>query len=471
MKKILIIIALAISITGLYSCNDWLDVTPKTEIKGEVLISNQVGFRDALIGVYALMTDASTYGSNLTMATNDVMAQYYDNVRSTIGHNYVNIAAYKYDDAIVANRFANIWKQQYKAIANINLILKFVDEKKNVFTGNNYQIVKGEALALRALLHFDMLRLFAPSLASGGNTPAIPYVDAYTNVSFPQSTVNQTLNNAIADLEKARDLLSDTDSFGPNRSNINTDNDNGILGNRNYRMNYYAVIGLMARIALYKGDQTTALAYAKEVISSNLFPMFGGNASSKADFMFPTEQLFCLKVVGLKTKYADIYFPDLYDSRGPNQLVIDNSSLTTIFPAGINTDYRLQWFEDASSTNKRVTKYSYNDIIPIIKKSEMYLIAAECESNIPVAVANYLNILRAHRGLDNLDGTGMDRTSLQVEIEKEYRKEFIAEGQLFYYYKRLNIAKLPNIAQFDDPTKIYNIPLPQAEIEFGNINQ
>lgn len=470
MKKLIKITAVAFMALGLASCTKWLDVSPKTEVKGGVLFSNQAGFRDALIGVYSLMNTPSSYGSDLTMSTVDVLAQTYDNVRSVVGHSYENIAKYNYTDLNVENRFAGIWRQQYKAIVNANLILSFIDDKREVFKPGLYNIVKGESLALRGLLHFDLLRLFSPSMALGANRKAIPYANAYTNVPFPQSTVNEVLDKVIKDLQDSRELLRSVDPYGPNRASINLVEADDMLKNRSYRMNYYAVTGLLARVYLYKGDKENALLCAKEVLSSDLFPMFTGSAPTKGDYIFPTEQLFSLKVIGLKTKYADTFFPELTVVTSASQLTMANTSVDQIFPPGVNTDYRTNWLETAPPTSKRVSKYSYNDIIPMIKKSEMYLIAAECEPTTSTAVSSYLNTLRAHRSLEPLDPATTTAQTLTTEIGNEYRKEFIAEGQLFYYYKRTNKAKLPNVTQFANTELVYIIPIPSTEIEFGDIH-
>jgi hypothetical protein len=467
------IIAIALGMSSLVSCNKWLDVTPKTEMKAKVLFSNQAGFRDALMGIYTLMIGSSSYGSELTMASVDVLGQTYDNVRSTAGHNYENMSKYKYTDAVVEDKLNSIWRQQYKAIANANIILANIDEKKSVFASGNYNLIKGETLALRALFHFDLLRLFSPAPITGINKKAIPYVTAYTNVPFVQSTVSEVLDKVFKDLMDARELLKSVDAYGPDRVVIPEGEEGGLLKNRSYRMNYYAVCGLLARTYLYKGDKVNALLYAKEVIATDLFPMFELNRNNVptvlSDYIFPTEQLFCLKVKGLKDGYANLNFPEVTLSNSPAALTINNSSVTQLFPVGTNTDYRNNWLDAATSNSKRITKYNFNDIIPMLKKSEMYLIAAECESVTATAVG-YLNVLRAHRGLAVLDPVSTDRTKLDSEIGLEYRREFIAEGQLFYYYKRLNVAKIPAISQFADPDQVYTIPIPTAEIEFGNIN-
>ncbi len=58
---------------------------------------------------------------------------------------------------------------------------------------------------------------------------------------------------------------------------------------------------------------------------------------------------------------------------------------------------------------------------------------------------SWLQTLRDHRGYVNYPLA--DDCDLTAEIEAEYRKEFIAEGQLFYYYKRLNYGKLPEMSE------------------------
>ena len=67
MKKLInksIILSLFLALTA---CNDWLNVSPKTDMKAEDLFSTEAGFRDALIGVYALMATDNLYGKNLSI--------------------------------------------------------------------------------------------------------------------------------------------------------------------------------------------------------------------------------------------------------------------------------------------------------------------------------------------------------------------------------------------------------------------
>jgi hypothetical protein len=99
--------------------------------------------------------------------------------------------------------------------------------------------------------------------------------------------------------------------------------------------------------------------------------------------------------------------------------------------------------------------------IPLLKISEMYYIAAESE---PVVADgfNYLNIVRANRGLTPLAATAV----LNTELQKEYQKEFFGEGQLFYYYKRRNITAIGNGSSTSNITVNYNVPMPLSESQY-----
>lgn len=222
MKKLInksIIFSLIFALT---SCNDWLNVSPKTDMKAEDLFSTESGFRDALIGVYALMSTSNLYGRNLSYAYLDVLAQYYTSPRSNTStgyeHSLKNAAEYKYTESGEEARILSLWSSHFSAIANINQALLFIDENRDVFTSEDIHcIYKGEFLALRALLHFNVLRLFAPSPMmdnqNGLNSPAIPYIEVYTNIAQPQLTVKEVLTKIIKDLLTAKELMEDREIF------------------------------------------------------------------------------------------------------------------------------------------------------------------------------------------------------------------------------------------------------------------
>lgn len=109
--------------------------------------------------------------------------------------------------------------------------------------------------------------------------------------------------------------------------------------------------------------------------------------------------------------------------------------------------------------------------LPAMRLSEMYYIAAESifDTN-PVQAWEYFNTVRFQRGIPAaLSG---DKNLFMSELVKEYRKEFFAEGQLFYLFKRLNLP----IAAINGTTtpasdRIFVLPLPDAEVQYGKITQ
>src|SRR5690606_1986761 len=166
-------------------------------------------------------------------------------------------------------------------IANCNLILAQIDDNAGLFAPGIYALIKGETLALRAYLHFDALRLFAPAPASDADADAIPYVTAYTKNSTPLSSVNAVLDSAIRDLQAAKTLLENDPIRSANyvvgypvepTRNTEEQHNNLFLQNRRHRMNYFAVCGTLARVYLYKGDKSNALLEAMTVIDANKFP-------------------------------------------------------------------------------------------------------------------------------------------------------------------------------------------------------
>ncbi|WP_192909883.1 RagB/SusD family nutrient uptake outer membrane protein [Pseudobacter ginsenosidimutans] len=95
----------------------------------------------------------------------------------------------------------------------------------------------------------------------------------------------------------------------------------------------------------------------------------------------------------------------------------------------------------------------------------MYYIAAEASSNKDEKIG-LINEVRTHRGLAALPLTLSD-ADVVAETFKEYKKEFYQEGQVFYYYKRLNMAKIDD-TNIPGSEAVYVLPKPDDENEYNN---
>ena len=465
--KISLIIALFFTLSA---CNNWLDIELDNKVEDSKLFSTPEGFEEALAGIYSSLSKQNMFGQTYTMEYIDVLAQYYTSPHSNTSagyeHNLKNAAAYNYTETGEESRILSIWSSHFSAIANINQALLFIDENRDVFTSEDiHHIYKGEFLALRALLHFNVLRLFALSPMmdnqNGLNTLAIPYVEQYTNIAQPQLTVKEVLAKIVKDLLAAKDLMREREIF--NESDASSP-----MYKRSQRMNYYAVTALLARVYLYGNDKKSALTEVKEIIgevdgenpTSYTLATSGATATNP---MFQSELIFTLDV----QKLQDLSESCFSETSHSDVLLMSEKGKQTIFNAsGLENDFRSSWLTATSSGKEYIlTKYNNMNYIPMFKLSELYLIAAECAED--EDAYGYLNKLRNHRGLSSIEHT----KDIESYIYQEYRREFLGEGQLFFYYKRklYDIVGAEDKVGIEDLKAVYNLPIPTSEIDFGNI--
>ena len=450
------------------SCENWLDVSPKSDIKVEDLFSTQEGFEDAVMGVYSLMTLPDVYGANLSFGYADVLAAYY-----TVGTKsaFYEASKYNYREAGEEGRLSSIWSLMYKGIANLNSILKHVDERQEVFGENDFYLYKGEVLALRAMLHFDLLRLFAPSMKVGEKEKAIPYMDSYTHLAQPRLSVREVLDCVIRDLNEARDLMRPYDSFGPQYAEDEAEDTPASVDRYKSRMRYYSATALLARVYLYAGETGKALTAAKEIIGEadgEMIPIFRmASNADVSDPLFEEEIVFALSKNNLADE-IDAYFSDVAAAtatdEGSRYLRMRLTSKDKIYRSqnAADIEFREMWFMQAGNDKNYVplSKYMSAGHICLLRVSELFLIAAECAPSNADRL-KYMNRYRVHRGLTELNEMG-------DAVHEEYRKEFIGEGQLFFYYKRKNKSKIGPDDKTIVPEDVYVMPRPVAEDELGS---
>ena len=450
------------------SCENWLDVSPKSDIKVEDLFSTQEGFEDAVMGVYSLMTLPDVYGANLSFGYADVLAAYY-----TVGTKsaFYEASKYNYREAGEEGRLSSIWSLMYKGIANLNSILKHVDERQEVFGENDFYLYKGEVLALRAMLHFDLLRLFAPSMKVREKEKAIPYMDSYTHLAQPRLSVREVLDCVIRDLNEARDLMRPYDSFGPQYAEDEAEDTPASVDRYKSRMRYYSATALLARVYLYAGETGKALTAAKEIIGEadgEMIPIFRmASNADVSDPLFEEEIVFALSKNNLADE-IDAYFSDVAAAtatdEGSRYLRMRLTSKDKIYRSqnAADIEFREMWFMQAGNDKNYVTlsKYMSAGHICLLRVSELFLIAAECAPSNADRL-KYMNRYRVHRGLTELNEMG-------DAVHEEYRKEFIGEGQLFFYYKRKNKSKIGPDDKTIVPEDVYVMPRPVAEDELGS---
>ena len=504
MKKIHFL--LLVAMLGLTACNSWLDVDPKTSIPTDKQFRSESGFKDALTGVYIKLGSPTLYGADLSYGYIDELGGLYtgypEHETSIV---FDQSIVYDFDNQFKAKKNA-IYAGLYNVIANVNNIIAYTETKRDVLvTPRYYETIRGEALALRAFLHFDLLRLFGPIYKEEPNAKAIPYRTTYDRVPTPVLTAQAMVQAVLKDLHEAENLLKKGDplDFFTDPYDEDYKGKNGFLVNREFRMNLFAVKAMLARVYCYKGDaesKALALQYAREVIDANQhFKLIEAQSAANYNSIRYSEQIFGISVYQLdkiltannmdaENKRSDMHystsesnFNEFFETAGAG--VTDWRKLPEMFELTGGSDVRAFCRKYNQKPLKAAYGYAGADAIPIIRLPEMYYIVAECEPDAQKS-ADALNAVRFARGISFADevrtehydepettpGISKPQTKRINEIMKEYRKEFFAEGKLFFFLKAHAYETWLGCGVKSMTKKQYQLPLPDDETIHGNNN-
>lgn len=487
MNKIIIAGALFLSLIFLNSCDEYLTVNPKTQMTQDVLFSSEDGFKDALTGVYIKMKTYDTYGLNLSMTTIEQLITNWDVTANTTEQ---KIGLYNFTDIGVENKFNAIFSQQFNTITNINAILEGLEKNESVFKNQDlYKLIKGECLGLRAYCHFDVLRLWGPVPTLANETSKIlPYVKLVSKDRNEHITYQEYKTNLINDLNESASLLNTVDpilkysliDLGRPTTNGTTpfNPSDTYFAYRYLRLNYYAVKALEARVNLWFGNKNEAFSAAKVVIEaanpdgSSKFRLGIASDMTAKDYSMINEHVFSLYDFQLSTKFSN-YFGNGTLKKGSAETTVKSQLYLST-----GTDIRevnLWVLITQANQAKTYICQKYNvpvtagsgfadqNRIPMLRLSELYLIAAETAPT-PIEGQSYWDAFKTARNVAT-STLPTDPVQAQIELSKEYRREFIAEGQSFYAYKRINAVKAnvlwtPTAAA----TINYVVPLPRTEV-------
>ena len=498
LKKYLYILIVLCTMGAFTGCSDWLDDTPKDKETEDQTFSSKQGFYTAVNGVYNRMADDVLYGQNLTYGMVDIMGRRYQ-TPSGLYYNingqrfYASIiSSHSYTDEDFQTAIESMWEEAYATILNINVILDNAEKSRGtILTESDYNLIRGDLLALRAFLHFDLLRLFGPVYSRNPEQLSIAYNNSREAQVFErESARNIIYDHVIPDLEAAEECLAEHDPVvteGPLANSI--EGEDNYARYRQQRLNYYAVILLKARVYLWAGDTANALAEAQRLTDDPQvgvwFPFVDSDRllgnTVDPDRTFSTECLFGFYDSGRNNIFttffdgANLTSSALYQPR--------SGYVTTLFTNTSDYRYRSQWTISGSSNSlvkfneieiteeeeENNTYPFYTYFMPLMHLSEAYYIAAECLLNTDIDKArSYMDTIMAARGRQPLDSE-ISADDLLTEIKNEYMREMVGEGQVFYMLKRFYQGFSGNYdASQTGSTSAtearYVVPLPESEL-------
>lgn len=489
------------------SCSDWLDIQSKSEERESNMFETYNGFKEALAGCYTSMASRTLYGEKLMFTDIDVLARLYvaPKVGSKPALYYLHNHNYTAEES--RNEFSAIFGALYNVIAEANTIITHIDTEGSVIKSTQARnVINAEAHAIRAFCHFDVLRLFGQMPQNAEKTVSLPYAEYTSITDMPvYYDFDAFVGKLENDLNLAESLLQASDpileytyaQLDGDDTSVSIPEDD-FMCYRRERFNLWAVKALKARFYMYLGNKERAYQYAKEVINATINGKPVIELSGLSDlsdhiiatnknigkwYALPSECLFALNNSKLDDYATSILGGDpSFNIDTNNQLYVSTYMLNSQLYRGVSTAsenrYLYTWEKtttNGSTTYPTLKKYYRSQtnsvdlrtlrtkyqIMPLIRLSEMYLIAMESTSDLAEANALYKIYMESHNVNITTDFASL--SAVDTEVLNEYRREFYGEGEIFYTYKRHATPTILFGSAMGENE--YIIPLPDAEFD------
>jgi starch-binding outer membrane protein, SusD/RagB family len=435
MKKLNYIFLLVAALFVLGSCEKELELRPYQSLDEAIVLTTDQNVKNVLVSAYASLRNPALYGgellrnSELLAGTGELSWQgTYNAPREIFNKQIIN-----------ANEdVRRQWMNSYICINICNNVLSALDVVKEADRAK----VEGEALFIRSMVYFDLLRFYAAAYEPGQNNSqfGVPLVTTPTRGitdanRIGRNTVEEVYTKIITDLTRAVSLLPNT---------------NGAYATKG------AANAILARVYLQKGDYAAARDAANAVIGSGLYTLNATYAAAFNKTAPTTEDIFGMRFVAADgiNQMTEFWSIPEYGGRDGDIAVLNahlnlyeaNDARRALFYMG-RGDYR---------SGKWNTQYGF---INLIRLAEMFLIRAEGNQRLGQSVgatplADY-NRIRNRAGL--ADAATVDLNL----ITYERRLELAHEGHRFHDVKRLK--QTAGAFAHNDPKMLF--PIPKREID------
>jgi len=443
LNKILILILGGLVIAQ--GCTKKLELNPTSAIDANTALSTDADVEGAIIGAYSILAGGALYGTNLIMIPDLQAAEGYLSWRGTFqGQRQISLKNMTRDNP----EASRTWIAAYRAINMANIVLAKLNVVKDADLKNR---LEGEALFIRGIMHFELVRLYAKPWGATADNSHLGVV-IKTKATFneepvdPRSTVKAVYDQVISDLTNAAAKLPDE------RDGIRADK--------------YVALAFLARVYLQQSDYAKALQAANTVIQSGNYAMndditevFHKDLTDESiwEIEQDVQNNAGTSNDGMATFYASI--PGI----GRADVRIDVNFVANTYEAG---DLRkTEWYyigTGARPGNTYSAKWTaFEQNLPIIRLAEMYLIRAECNlrlgTNVGDTPANDLAQIRnpARVGLPVIANPTLN------DVLLERIRELAFEGVRIHDIKRLK----QSTGTFAWNSDLLVFPIPQREVD------
>ncbi|UEG52183.1 RagB/SusD family nutrient uptake outer membrane protein [Mucilaginibacter daejeonensis] len=435
----------------LFSCSkEALDTNPTGGISDETAFVSVGNAQKALNGIYRILytqyTNQHRDGHGAIMINLDAMGEDYVRTNASYVYHYQSYRWLAHRNSADDNVNGFAYYFYYIVISNANQIIERIDGVEGDAATKSG--IKGEALALRAWAHFNLVQLYGKRYSAGATNsqPGIPIVITTTTEGQPRSTVEAVYTQINKDLDDAIVALAKTPAAR--------------TGSAKTHININVAKGFKARVALTMQNWASAIKFAQEAragidnLMSNTQYTAGFTDINNPEWMWgiiqPADQV---PTYGSFYAYMSANFNSAFTRVNPKLI---NSLL---YAKISSTDIRkkLWWngtaadrdnFPNISGQTKVIymhRKFLVPDVatragdIPYMRIAEMYLIEAEAQarSGNNAAAAQALLPLAKNRDASYTLSTKTG-AALIDEIMVQRRIELWGEGFRFLDLKRTN---------------------------------
>ncbi|MBM6500203.1 RagB/SusD family nutrient uptake outer membrane protein [Flavobacterium macrobrachii] len=428
----------AIMIFSVISCEDKMDeYIPYDQEIFENFYKSPADFEQAKNAMYSAFRGNGYFsgggsGDGL-ISTPDIMS---DNlVLNTEGRQSGRVnAEFTFNSNNVPN---GMYGTAYRIISRANSIIDRINVLPDGDFKNN---ILGQALAVRAICHFDVARAYAkiPTQSANANQSlGIAYVKTFNPQQLPTrlATVEETYNEIINDLELASQIIAVENTVDATQAGTNV------------FLDRVSVKALLSRVYLYNGNYALAAQRAQEAID------LGATLGTRAQF----------PGIWNDSNNSDILFKIAITVQDDVQIGVDYFQFLSgaffseyvcdfdFYNLYLNNDVRKSAYFTVAQSNGseyiHITKY-YRDLTnqrfldgKYIRTSEVYLNLAEAKArlgNDDTGALAALNALRAQRYTGFVSGNETG-SALLNQILLQRRLELAFEGDRFFTLKRLGL--------------------------------
>ncbi|MBS1598156.1 MAG: RagB/SusD family nutrient uptake outer membrane protein [Bacteroidetes bacterium] len=422
--KIFLILVVAGSMAS--ACNkQFLDLKPPASIPTNEAIVDESSMTTAVNGMYSALRNVDFFGRSIPI-DGDLMADniYIDPVQNS--NRYLIDMTYTYTETY--GNIQNTWSEAYNAILRANNIIN-----ATVASSATVDQLRGEALTIRALCYFELIKWFAKPYTVSPTSPGVPIVLTYDPFAKPaRNTVAEVYTQIEKDLTDAVNLLDPA-------------NDK----NSSY-VTQLAAQALLARFYQFKGDWGSAGTVASNVVSAGKFTLADSSGlSTYWSNPFPVsnglETIFEVEFDNVNNNGTD-NLSNFYDQAGYGDALCTDDLYFTYSA----TDARRGLIQSENRGGRAVwvvhkypntTNVNGKDASKIIRYAEVLLILAEAYARVGdnTNAQITLNTLAQKRD-PQFAGYSSTGNSLLNDIYNERRKELAFEGHRYWDYVRANQA-------------------------------